>query len=358
MKLFDEFEAVRFPEENLILITCNGYLSYYCDLKDGHWHRYRHAGYNLITVNNYPDVSKMELSEVMGGKTPEKETDFLRLCSPAELHVGHMLDLLEEDYAGYMSDKMIWSSVCESLSESVICYKSYEMMNQLFDHALGLHQDHAQVVDQIQKLSSSVIGRDIFKKEIRIVDGHDASSCFWIRPVRVIDDKNTDGLDNVAEMPNIEISIEADDVAQYLKPFLVKYFNDDLRANKRRLQDEEEEEPISGFAWYLTHNFYSCESVMQMLKDISDTTDALASGKENDFTAAIRIKRGTATYPLIHARDLSDEQIKAYNENRPTVDDTEADLIIDFYHRFIYRMEYMVRIGREKGYDLISVMGP
>ena len=36
----------------------------------------------------------------------------------------------------------------------------------------------------------------------------------------------------------------------------------------------------------------------------------------------------------------------------------DAALVIDFYRRFVYRMEYMLAIGAEKGYDLISFMGP
>lgn len=44
--------------------------------------------------------------------------------------------------------------------------------------------------------------------------------------------------------------------------------------------------------------------------------------------------------------------------NRPKEDNTEFELIIDFYHRFVYRMEYMIKVGKEKGYDLISFMGP
>ena len=113
-------------------------------------------------------------------------------------------------------------------------------------------------------------------------------------------------------------------------------------------------EDISHDKWYLTHNFYTLDSVVSMLKDISNTADALAAGEENEFTAVLRIKRGMATYKLEYARDLSEEQIQEYNDSRPTVDDTDADVIIDFFHRFIYRMEYMIRISREKGYDLIS----
>ena len=65
---------------------------------------------------------------------------------------------------------------------------------------------------------------------------------------------------------------------------------------------------------------------MAILKDIKDTVNALSSGRENEFT----------------------EKLK----------DKEVDLIIDFYHRFTYRMEYMMKVGKEKGYDLISFMGP
>ena len=52
------------------------------------------------------------------------------------------------------------------------------------------------------------------------------------------------------------------------------------------------------------------------------------------------------------------KQLKEYNANRPTEDNTEADLVIDFYRRFIYRMEYMMKVGKEKGFDLMLVMGP
>lgn len=65
-----------------------------------------------------------------------------------------------------------------------------------------------------------------------------------------------------------------------------------------------------------------------------------------------------ATYELLYARDLTKEQIDAYNKNRPQEDDTEIELIVDFYRRFIYRMEYMLKVGQEKGYNLISFMGP
>ena len=86
--------------------------------------------------------------------------------------------------------------------------------------------------------------------------------------------------------------------------------------------------------------------------------DALSTGRNNEYTAKLKEKRGSATYELIYAKDLNAEQIAMYNENRPTEDSTEPELIIDFYRRFLYRMEYMLKVGGEKGYNLISFMGP
>lgn len=351
MKLFDGFEAVKFCEENLFFITHDGYLYYIYNRKYDCWTKYSNAGNDRITVENYPDVDKDELMEVMHGKLPYKETDFMRLCYPSQLCIRDMLALLKEDYLDYMLDSSIYYTVHKFLVESDICYKSYLKLKELFDNAIVLLQDNRQVLTQIKELSFAVIGRDIYKKEIGIVDGHDSSSYFWIQPVRVIDCFDTGDIDSVAEMSSVEISIEEDNVAQYLTPFLYKHFDDELEANKKRSD-------AMGFEWYLTHNFYTFDSVRDILKDIKDIVEVLSAGRENEFTAKLREKRGTATYELLYARNLTDEQIKDYNANRPKEDDTEIELIIDFYQRFTYRMEYMLAVGKEKGYDLISFMGP
>ena len=59
------------------------------------------------------------------------------------------------------------------------------------------------LLNEAFRLCYAVIGRDIFKKEIGIVDGHDCSSYFWIRPVKIVDPSDTNGIDNVAEMPSV-----------------------------------------------------------------------------------------------------------------------------------------------------------
>ena len=351
MKLFDNFEAVKFYEENLIFITHNGYLYYIYNPKYNFWKKHNNAGNDHITVNKYRDISKEELVDAMNGTFPKKETDFMRMCNPSQLCIRDMLDLLKEDYSVYMSDSAIYYAVHEFLLESNICHKSFLKLKKLFDNAITIHQDNQQILIQIKELCFSVIGRDIFKKEIGIVDGHDSSSYFWIMPTRIIDYSDGDDLDNVAEMRSVEISIEEDDVDQYLTPFLYKYFDSELEANKNRSD-------ANDFEWYLTHNFFTFDSMESILKDINDTIDALSSGKETEYTRKLKVKRGTATHELLCAKDLTEEQIAEYNANRPKEDDTEIELIIDFYHRFIYRIEYMLKVGKEKGYNLISFMGP
>ena len=333
MKLFGNFEAVKFYEENLIFITHDRYLYYIYNPKYNRWQKYRNAGNDSITVQNYDDVNREELMNAMHGIFPKKETDFMRLCNPEQLCIRDMMDLLQEDFAKYMSDYSIYHTTHRLLLESDVCHKSFEEIKKLIDDAISHYQKNEQVLVRIKELCLSIIGRDIFKKEIGIVDGHDSSSYFWIMPVRIIDYSNTNGIDSVAEMQSVEISIEEDDVEKYLTPFLYKYYDEELEANKNRIElcwtDDDGNEQVSftkGFEWYLTHNFFTFDSVEKILKDITGTIDALSSGNENEFT----------------------EKLK----------DTETELVIDFYNRFIYRMEYMMKVGNEKGYDLISFMGP
>lgn len=333
MKLFGDFEAVKFYEENLIFITHNRYLYYIYNPKFKHWQKYRNAGNDSITIQNYDEVTKEEIMDAMQGVFPKKETDFMRLCNPEQLCIRDMMDLLKEDYMRYMSDYSISHVVHSFLLDSDVCHKSFIEIKKSFDKATSVCMKNEQVLAQIKELSFAIIGRDIFKQEICIVDGHDSSSYFWIMPVRVIDYSNTNDIDNIAEMRSVEISIEEDDVSSYLAPFLYKYYDDELEANKKRIEyqwiDDDGNEQVSvikGFEWYLTHNFFSFASMEKIIQEMVTTIDILTSGKKNEFT----------------------EKLK----------DTEIELVIDFYKRFIYRMEYMMKVGNEKGYDLISFMGP
>lgn len=336
MKLFDDFDVVRFSEENLLFVTRDEYLYYICNPECQSWRKYKNAGNDSITVCNYQNVKKEEIIAAMHGVFPKKETDFMRLCDPSQLCIRDMLDLLKEDYPEYMSDREIYHTVHRFLIESDICHVSFLKSKQLLTDALAQPKRNEAVLVEIKKLCLTVIGRDIFKPKIGIVDGHNGSLYFWIMPVRIVDDTDTNDMDAVAEMKSVEISIEENDVYQYLTPFLDKYFDDELDANKKRVnyywEDNDGNECpsyVSGFDWNLTYNFYSFDAVANILNDIKDTADGLSCGKPNEYTA-----------------------------NRPTKYDADVELIIDFYRRFIYRMEYMMTVGKEKGYNLISFMGP
>ena len=45
---------------------------------------------------------------VMGGTSPSKASDFARLCVPAKLRMDDLLDILDDDYQKYMSDREIY----------------------------------------------------------------------------------------------------------------------------------------------------------------------------------------------------------------------------------------------------------
>ena len=353
MKLFDGFEAVKFVQENMIFITHNGYIYYTYDMGSEykHWWKYRRAGNDRITVKNYPSVTREELVKAMGGKFPQKETDFMRLCYPSQLCIRDMMALLREDYPRYMADYPISNTIHRLLLRSDICDKSFEEIKLLLDKAIEFNQNEEQVFNNLKEFCFIILGKDIFKKEIRIVDYWYGSSYFGIRPARIIEYSDADHYSNIAANSDMSISIEEDDVDQYLTPFLYKYFDEELKANKKRSD-------ARGFDWYLTHNFFTFSSMENIIADIKDTIDALSKGRENEYTAELRKKRGFATYQLLYAKDMTKEQVDEYNKNRPTEDDTELELIIDFYNRFIYRMEYMLKIGAENGYNLISFMGP
>lgn len=334
MKLFGNFEAVKFYEENLIYITNDKYLYYVYNPKYDVWRKHRNAGNENITVENYNDVSRIELADAMNGVFPKKETDFMRLCEPEGLWIRDMMDLLEEDYMKYMSDWSIKGAVHGLLLGADVTHKAYMEIKKLFDEAIANLYNIEKVQKLLEELRFRFLGKQINEKRNEIVDDYYGSSYFHIMPVRVVDYENTCESDNLSKMTGIVISIEEDYISDHLYPFLSKHFDNELDANKNRIEYEWTDENgvshkrrVEDFEWYLTYNFFTFDSIERILADIRDTIDALSSGLENEFTA----------------------EVTKYKS---------AELVIDFYNRFIYRMEYMMRVATENGHDLISFMGP
>lgn len=100
---------------------------------------------------------------------------------------------------------------------------------------------------------------------IQIKKGSVGSSYFNIVPVKINDiNKDTNDDNNVIEYNDVAISIEEDDISNYLLPILLKHFNDDLHENKKRSYVSVEHYTIgyeSSFEWHLTYNYYTFDDI-------------------------------------------------------------------------------------------------
>lgn len=163
-------------------------------------------------------------------------------------------------------------------------------------------------------------------RQIEIVEGHDSSSYFWIKPIRAAQpgEKARRGIVNFF---NEQISIEEGDIYDYLSVFLCKYFDEAVSAPFR---DEWCEE---GFQWWLEHNVYTYATVKKMLADIRQVSRLLQENCDDPALDEVKSR--------FREGDLSGEGINA---------------IVDFYDRFCRRMEAMMAAAPE--YKLISFMGP
>ena len=90
MLLFDNFKAVKFDEENEILISDDDKLKYIYYIKQKIWKKYKSSLDNIkdygweslddkITTNNYSDIGSEQIIEALEGKFPRSEIDILRL---------------------------------------------------------------------------------------------------------------------------------------------------------------------------------------------------------------------------------------------------------------------------------------
>lgn len=194
---------------------------------------------------------------------------------------------------------------------------------------------------------------------IEIKEGHDPSSYFWIMPVKVIDmTKDADDSDNVDEYRKLEISIEEENIRAFLFPLLLKYFDDNLPENLQRL-DNHTVSLVDGtqttFEWYLTYNYYTMQSIQDMISEIKEIIELL----EDDFNNS-KLDYIKEDYDwILYLDHRVNTQNLPYDKNeRIKLTENYKDLIINFYNRFIKYMENMIEEGSKNGYKLISFMGP
>ncbi|MCM1048248.1 MAG: hypothetical protein NC433_07475 [Clostridiales bacterium] len=180
--------------------------------------------------------------------------------------------------------------------------------------------------------------------QIEIIEGHDTSSYFWFRPV-ILKEKGKILYDEVIELEE-EISIEEGDVECFLSYFLYKYFDKNLTYNKRRY--EQGMGYISDFEWYLTYNFYTYDTLTEMIKEIDEVADLLESDYNNPRLD--NIKKNFSIFYMCAQNDTD------YINRDNTAIQKHISVVIDFYHRFTKRIAAMME--NNKNTTVISIMGP
>lgn len=177
-------------------------------------------------------------------------------------------------------------------------------------------------------------------------------------PIKVIDiGKRTDAPENQQEMREQLISVEEDIVSDFLYQIFKRHFDNDLLENAGKDAEYAPERYGDGiaFEWYLTDNFYTLESMKEVLDDIRAVADQLKKDPEDKSLDFMRkgleeLGRYTATDGR-HIDDMTEEEISRRAEgNIPE--------LVDFYERFCDHIEEMIKAAHENGYDRISVCGP
>ena len=184
--------------------------------------------------------------------------------------------------------------------------------------------------------------------KIEIIEGHDSSSYFWIRPVKI----ETEGLirwEDVIEYEE-EISIEEGDVECFLAYFFYKYYDSKLTYNIRRDMGEGIEDENNIFEWYLEHNFYTYESMCKMLDDMEKTVFLLEHCYDDAYLDEIKSKFSIFYMADKDSRDYIDKKDDAETIRK------HIDVVIDFYIRFIERIKKMMKNNPDC--SLLSIMGP
>ncbi|MCL2147621.1 MAG: hypothetical protein FWH52_07420, partial [Synergistaceae bacterium] len=182
-------------------------------------------------------------------------------------------------------------------------------------------------------------------RQIVIVEGHDYSSYYWIQPVKQLSSQD-EGDYGFEEFEEGKISIEQDDVFQFLRHFLLKYFDEKFEYIDRASYYE------GVFADYLEHNIYTYDTVRAMIAEIRTVADMLINDFDNPDLA--EVKSYFSPYTFYEKKNRRAVDITPEEKNE--IFRANIDIAIDFYERFCRRMESMMAHAPQ--YNQISFMGP
>jgi hypothetical protein len=184
-------------------------------------------------------------------------------------------------------------------------------------------------------------------KQILIVEGHDYSSYFWINPVKILDVPSENDHDSIDEYVTEEISIDEDDVSEFLYYFLEKHFDSQIQVTGRKKNEKR------SFEWNLEHNIYTYESVTKIIAEIRATANLFIDDFDNQALSKIKERFSLST---IICEDFTCNASGEFDQHRDEIIRENIGIVIDFYERFCRRMELMMEHAPQ--YNLISFMGP
>lgn len=169
---------------------------------------------------------------------------------------------------------------------------------------------------------------------IRINEFLEGGSYFNIYPVKL---KNN----NKEELLDYSISIEEDNINAFLYPILKKYFNFNLNQNRESYEQ--------GFDWY-SNNYYDFDTLKEMIKEIEEIMYLLKNDYNNKKLDYIK-----KDYDWILFLDPNIDTRKGIDIN---LIKNYVDEIINFYKKFIEYLNNMIKVSKDKGYNLITFLGP
>lgn len=176
-------------------------------------------------------------------------------------------------------------------------------------------------------------------KQIRIINGRDCNGVFWIVPIS----SDEEARDEQFFVDNYGISIDDDKVLDFLGDFLRRYFDPSIQDDTGDYY-EDGKRAFDDFGV----NLYTFDSMREILREISNAISMLENDFGNPQIAKIRNNLPWFQHTDKHKNELSDAQINALRKK--CVPET-----VDFYKRFIKRMEAMMRLPKR---DIISFAGP
>ncbi len=182
---------------------------------------------------------------------------------------------------------------------------------------------------------------------IEIKEGTDSSSYFYIRPIKVPEDK-LERIEDGFVFSGDALSIEESYVECFLRYFVDKFFDSDLIYNRNRVEVlEDGYENV--FQWYLTENFYTYETMEKMCRDMTDTADMLIHDFYNPALDEVK-----ENFSLLYMTDY--DNVDHERDVSPSVMKKHIFVVVDFYLKFVYRIRQM--IDNNPDFDLISFEGP